>query len=214
MELEGGGFSYQKLAPNFRPPAAHRHQDARGGLRRDRGQRPRQDRGRDPRRPPVGRDPRRTRHRARVRGRPGWPGAARDRVRRRRRRGDARGLLGRRLGTGRSGGRLGRRPAERVRGVEPIRRRRRDGGDDREGNGRVDRRADQPGEVAARRARSHQGRPSRVAVRTAPIRRHATPRPDRIGVVATERLAEDLRRSRRRSSAEALQPGGTLIPGS
>ena len=25
MELEGGGFSYQKLAPNFRPPAAHRH---------------------------------------------------------------------------------------------------------------------------------------------------------------------------------------------
>jgi mannose-6-phosphate isomerase-like protein (cupin superfamily) len=25
MDLEGGGFSYQKLAPNFRPPAAHRH---------------------------------------------------------------------------------------------------------------------------------------------------------------------------------------------
>ncbi len=25
MELEGGGFSYQKLAPNYRPPAAHRH---------------------------------------------------------------------------------------------------------------------------------------------------------------------------------------------
>jgi mannose-6-phosphate isomerase-like protein (cupin superfamily) len=23
--LEGGGFSYQKLAPNFRAPAAHRH---------------------------------------------------------------------------------------------------------------------------------------------------------------------------------------------
>jgi mannose-6-phosphate isomerase-like protein (cupin superfamily) len=25
MALEGGGFSYQKLAPNYRPPAAHRH---------------------------------------------------------------------------------------------------------------------------------------------------------------------------------------------
>jgi len=25
LELEGGGFSYQKLAPGFRPPAAHRH---------------------------------------------------------------------------------------------------------------------------------------------------------------------------------------------
>jgi uncharacterized cupin superfamily protein len=25
MELQGGGFSYQKLAPNYRPPAAHRH---------------------------------------------------------------------------------------------------------------------------------------------------------------------------------------------
>ena len=25
MELHGGGFSYQKLAPNYRPPAAHRH---------------------------------------------------------------------------------------------------------------------------------------------------------------------------------------------
>jgi mannose-6-phosphate isomerase-like protein (cupin superfamily) len=25
MGLEGGGFSYQKLAPNFRAPAAHRH---------------------------------------------------------------------------------------------------------------------------------------------------------------------------------------------
>jgi mannose-6-phosphate isomerase-like protein (cupin superfamily) len=25
MALEGGGFSYQKLAPGFRPPAAHRH---------------------------------------------------------------------------------------------------------------------------------------------------------------------------------------------
>jgi mannose-6-phosphate isomerase-like protein (cupin superfamily) len=25
MELQGGGFSYQKLAPGFRPPAAHRH---------------------------------------------------------------------------------------------------------------------------------------------------------------------------------------------
>jgi mannose-6-phosphate isomerase-like protein (cupin superfamily) len=25
MGLDGGGFSYQKLAPNFRPPAAHRH---------------------------------------------------------------------------------------------------------------------------------------------------------------------------------------------
>jgi mannose-6-phosphate isomerase-like protein (cupin superfamily) len=24
-DLEGGGFSYQKLAPNFRAPAAHRH---------------------------------------------------------------------------------------------------------------------------------------------------------------------------------------------
>lgn len=26
LDLEGGGFSYQKLAPGFRPPAAHRHQ--------------------------------------------------------------------------------------------------------------------------------------------------------------------------------------------
>ena len=25
MDIEGGGFSYQKLAPNYRPPAAHRH---------------------------------------------------------------------------------------------------------------------------------------------------------------------------------------------
>jgi mannose-6-phosphate isomerase-like protein (cupin superfamily) len=25
MQLAGGGFSYQKLAPNFRAPAAHRH---------------------------------------------------------------------------------------------------------------------------------------------------------------------------------------------
>jgi mannose-6-phosphate isomerase-like protein (cupin superfamily) len=25
LGLEGGGFSYQKLAPNFRAPAAHRH---------------------------------------------------------------------------------------------------------------------------------------------------------------------------------------------
>ena len=25
MDLKGGGFSYQKLAPNYRPPAAHRH---------------------------------------------------------------------------------------------------------------------------------------------------------------------------------------------
>jgi mannose-6-phosphate isomerase-like protein (cupin superfamily) len=25
MQLQGGGFSYQKLAPGFRPPAAHRH---------------------------------------------------------------------------------------------------------------------------------------------------------------------------------------------
>jgi mannose-6-phosphate isomerase-like protein (cupin superfamily) len=25
LELKGGGFSYQKLAPNYRPPAAHRH---------------------------------------------------------------------------------------------------------------------------------------------------------------------------------------------
>ena len=25
LELEGGGFSYQKLAPNYRPPSAHRH---------------------------------------------------------------------------------------------------------------------------------------------------------------------------------------------
>jgi len=25
LELEGGGFSYQKLAPDYRPPAAHRH---------------------------------------------------------------------------------------------------------------------------------------------------------------------------------------------
>ena len=25
LGLAGGGFSYQKLAPNFRPPAAHRH---------------------------------------------------------------------------------------------------------------------------------------------------------------------------------------------
>jgi uncharacterized cupin superfamily protein len=25
MGLEGGGFSYQKLAPNFRAPVAHRH---------------------------------------------------------------------------------------------------------------------------------------------------------------------------------------------
>jgi quercetin dioxygenase-like cupin family protein len=25
LELQGGGFSYQKLAPNYRPPAAHRH---------------------------------------------------------------------------------------------------------------------------------------------------------------------------------------------
>jgi len=24
-DVEGGGFSYQKLAPNYRPPAAHRH---------------------------------------------------------------------------------------------------------------------------------------------------------------------------------------------
>jgi mannose-6-phosphate isomerase-like protein (cupin superfamily) len=26
MGLEGGGFSYQKLAPNFRAPVAHRHE--------------------------------------------------------------------------------------------------------------------------------------------------------------------------------------------
>ena len=25
MDIRGGGFSYQKLAPNYRPPAAHRH---------------------------------------------------------------------------------------------------------------------------------------------------------------------------------------------
>lgn len=25
LELEGGGFSYQKLAPGYRPPSAHRH---------------------------------------------------------------------------------------------------------------------------------------------------------------------------------------------
>jgi mannose-6-phosphate isomerase-like protein (cupin superfamily) len=25
LELQGGGFSYQKLAPNYRPPTAHRH---------------------------------------------------------------------------------------------------------------------------------------------------------------------------------------------
>ena len=25
LGLQGGGFSYQKLAPGFRPPAAHRH---------------------------------------------------------------------------------------------------------------------------------------------------------------------------------------------
>ena len=25
LGVEGGGFSYQKLAPNFRPPIAHRH---------------------------------------------------------------------------------------------------------------------------------------------------------------------------------------------
>jgi mannose-6-phosphate isomerase-like protein (cupin superfamily) len=25
LELEGGGFSYQRLAPNHRPPTAHRH---------------------------------------------------------------------------------------------------------------------------------------------------------------------------------------------
>jgi mannose-6-phosphate isomerase-like protein (cupin superfamily) len=25
MDLKGGGFSYQKLAPNYRPPSAHRH---------------------------------------------------------------------------------------------------------------------------------------------------------------------------------------------
>ncbi len=25
LQLKGGGFSYQKLAPNYRPPAAHRH---------------------------------------------------------------------------------------------------------------------------------------------------------------------------------------------
>ena len=25
LDLEGGGFSYQNLAPNFRPPAAQRH---------------------------------------------------------------------------------------------------------------------------------------------------------------------------------------------
>ena len=25
MDNRGGGFSYQKLAPNYRPPAAHRH---------------------------------------------------------------------------------------------------------------------------------------------------------------------------------------------
>jgi uncharacterized cupin superfamily protein len=27
MGLEGGGFSYQKLAPGYRPPAAHRHRN-------------------------------------------------------------------------------------------------------------------------------------------------------------------------------------------
>ena len=27
LGLEGGSFSYQKLAPNFRPPAAHRHRN-------------------------------------------------------------------------------------------------------------------------------------------------------------------------------------------
>ena len=27
MALEGGGFSYQKLAPNFRSPVAHRHKN-------------------------------------------------------------------------------------------------------------------------------------------------------------------------------------------
>ena len=26
-DLQGGGFSYQKLAPNYRPPAAHRHRE-------------------------------------------------------------------------------------------------------------------------------------------------------------------------------------------
>jgi mannose-6-phosphate isomerase-like protein (cupin superfamily) len=26
MGLEGGGFSYQKLAPDYRPPLAHRHE--------------------------------------------------------------------------------------------------------------------------------------------------------------------------------------------
>lgn len=25
LDIEGGGFSYQKLAPNYRPPTAHRH---------------------------------------------------------------------------------------------------------------------------------------------------------------------------------------------
>ena len=25
LELKGGGFSYQKLAPGYRPPSAHRH---------------------------------------------------------------------------------------------------------------------------------------------------------------------------------------------
>jgi uncharacterized cupin superfamily protein len=27
LGLEGGGFSYQKLAPNFRSPVAHRHKE-------------------------------------------------------------------------------------------------------------------------------------------------------------------------------------------
>ena len=49
MELEGGGFSYQKLAPNYRPPAAHRHETQEEVYVVDRRQRARQDRGRDPR---------------------------------------------------------------------------------------------------------------------------------------------------------------------